>query len=100
MPIKTACPGCDKAYTLADTMDGKSVKCKECGNTFAVRGAANGVAVRPSNGAVKTNPSATAKAVRPAARGAAAAAAPKKGGGLVKVLLIGFGLVAVRMLVR
>jgi outer membrane protein assembly factor BamE (lipoprotein component of BamABCDE complex) len=88
MPIKTVCPECDRAYTLADTMEGKSVKCKGCGQTFTVEAVANGatgVAARPSNSKVK--------AVRPADDDDEAEA--PKGGGMGKVLLIGGALVAV-----
>src|SRR5262245_58954864 len=45
MPIKTTCPNCDAAYTLADTMRGKQVMCKSCQEAFTVPGG------RPGNGA-------------------------------------------------
>ena len=52
MPIKTVCPECDKAYTLADAMEGKSVKCKACGQAFTVvaEGGPTGIAAKPSGG--------------------------------------------------
>jgi len=55
MPIKAVCPECDKAYTLADAMEGKSVKCKACGQAFTVEaaGGPTGIAAKPSNGKVK-----------------------------------------------
>ena len=37
MPIKTACPTCEKAYTLAESMSGKQVRCKHCGDSFFVK---------------------------------------------------------------
>ena len=37
MTIEIRCPKCDKNYTLRDELAGKSVRCKACGNTFAVR---------------------------------------------------------------
>ncbi len=40
MPIQTVCQHCSKAYTLADAMKGKSVKCKNCAQIFLVGGAA------------------------------------------------------------
>lgn len=36
MPIKTTCPHCDKAYTFADTLGGKKVRCKACEEVFRV----------------------------------------------------------------
>ena len=92
MPIKTTCPECDKAYTLADTMEGKSVKCKGCGQPFKVQAAANGIAAKPSNG----------KAVKAAVKKRVAddddEVPVKKKGGMGTWLLIGGGLVAVLML--
>jgi outer membrane protein assembly factor BamE (lipoprotein component of BamABCDE complex) len=37
MAIKTACTHCEREYTLADDMLGKKVRCKDCGEMFAVR---------------------------------------------------------------
>jgi outer membrane protein assembly factor BamE (lipoprotein component of BamABCDE complex) len=90
MPIKTVCPECDKTYTLADTMAGKSVKCKGCGQAFTVEAAdgVTAVAAKPSNGKGKA---------AGARKGDDEDEAPKKGG-LGKVLLIGGALVAVLML--
>jgi hypothetical protein len=93
MPIKTVCPECDRAYTLADAMEGKSVKCKGCGQAFTVEaaGGPTGIAAKPSGGKLK--------AVRPANDDAdevlPARAKKKGGGGAGKVLLIGGALVAV-----
>jgi predicted Zn finger-like uncharacterized protein len=40
MPIRTTCPNCRTAYTLADNLAGKKVRCKNCDEVIAVRGAA------------------------------------------------------------
>ena len=40
MPIRTTCPHCQTAYTLADNMAGKKVRCKNCDEVIAVRSAA------------------------------------------------------------
>jgi predicted Zn finger-like uncharacterized protein len=37
MPLQTECPGCGTSYRLADSLLGKSVACKTCGNPFAVQ---------------------------------------------------------------
>jgi hypothetical protein len=37
MSIKTACPHCERAYTLADAQRGKTVRCTACRATFQVR---------------------------------------------------------------
>lgn len=37
MPIKTTCPNCRTVYTLADHLDGKTVRCKECAAAIVVR---------------------------------------------------------------
>jgi hypothetical protein len=36
MSIKVACPRCAREYHLADAMRGKTVRCRECDDTFAV----------------------------------------------------------------
>jgi predicted Zn finger-like uncharacterized protein len=36
MAIKVTCTRCKAPYTLADNKVGKTVRCRECGNTFAV----------------------------------------------------------------
>src|SRR5712692_5941415 len=36
MPIQIACPNCAKAYSLADALKGKNVKCKNCAKVFLV----------------------------------------------------------------
>src|SRR5579859_294252 len=36
MSIKISCPNCERRYTLADTQKGKSIRCKECKETFVV----------------------------------------------------------------
>ena len=40
MPIQTVCPNCAKTYNLADAMQGKNVKCKNCTKVFVVEPAA------------------------------------------------------------
>lgn len=37
MPIETNCPHCEQEYKLRDELLGKTVRCKSCGETFAVR---------------------------------------------------------------
>src|SRR5262245_37278797 len=52
MPIKTTCPNCDAPYTLADTMEGKKVRCKSCSEPFTVEAtgaSANGAASKPKS---------------------------------------------------
>ncbi len=39
MPIRTHCPSCRADYTLADHLAGKTVRCKQCNETFNVRSA-------------------------------------------------------------
>jgi len=36
MPIKTSCPHCTQSYSLAESQLGKKVRCKSCGEPFAV----------------------------------------------------------------
>jgi hypothetical protein len=36
MPIQTTCPNCDRGYELADAMQGKYVRCKNCAQVFLV----------------------------------------------------------------
>ena len=36
MAIKTSCPHCSQSYSLADSQLGKQVRCKSCGEPFAV----------------------------------------------------------------
>jgi outer membrane protein assembly factor BamE (lipoprotein component of BamABCDE complex) len=43
MAIKCACPNCDRSYTLADNMSGKTIRCKDCEKTFTVEDADEGV---------------------------------------------------------
>jgi hypothetical protein len=37
MGITVSCPHCDRSYTLAETNEGKTVRCKECEEPFVVR---------------------------------------------------------------
>jgi HEAT repeat protein len=41
MAIQARCPECNKAYHLADTMLGKTVRCKQCAQTFTVKAPRN-----------------------------------------------------------
>ncbi len=36
MGIKISCPNCDRKYNLADTMAGKTIRCKDCEKQFRV----------------------------------------------------------------
>ena len=36
MAIKISCPNCDRKYNLADTMAGKTIRCKDCEKQFRV----------------------------------------------------------------
>src|SRR5262249_46541323 len=36
MSITISCPHCDHQYTLADTLKGKTIRCKRCEETFVV----------------------------------------------------------------
>jgi DNA-directed RNA polymerase subunit RPC12/RpoP len=36
MSITTNCPNCEREYKLADTQEGKTVRCKDCGEKFVV----------------------------------------------------------------
>jgi hypothetical protein len=38
MPIKAACPHCDRMHTLADDLQGRKVRCKGCDTPFTVEG--------------------------------------------------------------
>jgi predicted Zn finger-like uncharacterized protein len=39
MSISMSCPHCERAYTLADSNEGKRVRCKDCGEMFTVTAA-------------------------------------------------------------
>jgi hypothetical protein len=54
MPIQAVCPNCQKGYNLADTMQGKNVKCKNCDKIFLV----GAVAAKPAAAPAKTSPTA------------------------------------------
>jgi hypothetical protein len=45
MPIRTACPNCDRPHTLADDTAGKLIRCKGCDKPFRVEEVADAVAV-------------------------------------------------------
>ena len=36
MPIQFSCPRCERAYTVADALAGKRIKCKECGQEQSI----------------------------------------------------------------
>jgi hypothetical protein len=71
MPIQIACPNCRKDYNLADAMNGKNVKCKNCASIFLV----GAVARRP---APTTKPKGTGTAKAPLARTVAVKTTPKR----------------------
>jgi hypothetical protein len=51
MPIKTACPRCERPYTLADDQEGQQVRCRDCAEPFTVRRAsARGAEPAPRKG--------------------------------------------------
>src|SRR5262245_52375533 len=51
MPVKTACPACHAPYTLADSVRGKNVRCKQCQEVFAVPAVSDPeLAIRPEAG--------------------------------------------------
>lgn len=37
MAIKTECPSCGKDYRVKDELDGRKIRCKECGEPFQVQ---------------------------------------------------------------
>jgi predicted Zn finger-like uncharacterized protein len=47
MPVRTACPHCDKVYHFADDLRGKKVRCKNCQGTFVVAARAEAEANEP-----------------------------------------------------
>lgn len=69
MPIQAICSSCGRRYNLADNLTGKTVKCKDCGESFVVSGSGDAKSnpEAPSSGekeavkdkeAVKTTPAA------------------------------------------
>jgi hypothetical protein len=71
MPIQIACPNCGKDYNLADAMNGKNVKCKNCASIFLV----GAVAKTP---APTTKPKGTGTAKAPVARTVAVKTSPRR----------------------
>ena len=43
MPIMVECSSCGKQYNAPDSMAGKRVKCKQCGQVFEIPGGGEGV---------------------------------------------------------
>ncbi len=43
MPTPVTCPSCHTAYTLADDLLGKKVRCKKCGGTIVVGSSSSGI---------------------------------------------------------
>jgi predicted Zn finger-like uncharacterized protein len=37
MSIKVSCPHCERSYTVAETQEGKTLRCKECKETFVAQ---------------------------------------------------------------
>jgi predicted Zn finger-like uncharacterized protein len=56
MPIKTSCPHCSRSYALADTQQGKTVRCKGCNQTFVVRDGAAPRSAAPARDAAEDRP--------------------------------------------
>jgi uncharacterized protein (TIGR03066 family) len=101
MPIKMNCPACAKDYTLADTMEGKKVKCKGCGTPFTVAATSTAVATKAANGKPKTAVTTTRPSEPGAQRtkdtdvGASGGTSVKKKSSMGLWVLIGGGLVGV-----
>ena len=103
MPIKTSCPDCDRPYNLADTMEGKTVKCKECGNAFpkctsATEGEET-VTEKPTNGKeADTKLAGSTKTVKAAGKRRKDGGGRKKKSGPNKNVLIIAGIAAAAVL--
>ena len=56
MPIESRCanPECGKWYTVAESMAGKTVKCKACGGTFVIATDPNATAPAPARSSLPT----------------------------------------------
>jgi hypothetical protein len=37
MPFEASCPACGKSYRLKDELEGKKIRCKDCGNIFPAK---------------------------------------------------------------
>lgn len=71
MPITASCPRCDRAYKVADTLAGRRVACKSCGQEFAF----------PQRSASPAEPPQAAPAPRPARAARPAPALPPRASG-------------------
>jgi hypothetical protein len=68
MALTIACPGCMKRYTLDESMAGRTARCKDCGQVFAVPSPAGRAPSAPVAGAPKAAPPPTpAPSPRPSA---------------------------------
>jgi hypothetical protein len=54
MPIETSCPHCARAYTLAENLEGKTVRCKGCEKPFTVVAEDEGGSAPPRQRVSKT----------------------------------------------
>jgi hypothetical protein len=73
MSIRISCPHCERAYHLADTLGGKTIRCKECQGTFKVE---DGQDERPRGRKSASDPPAADPGYDAAAAGAAVDHAP------------------------
>jgi predicted Zn finger-like uncharacterized protein len=88
MPFAAVCPSCQARYTLADTVKGKQVRCKQCGKPFAAAPAGNTdlrKGAPPNQAPVPVASGTDAAAARPAQKGHGKVIA------LVVVLLLAVG---------
>jgi hypothetical protein len=83
MPIKTTCPACLRADTVADEREGSKVRCKGCGATFPVP-----TANRPQDESVPSGLKETPQVTR-----------KKKGGGAALWLAVGGGALVLLVVV-
>jgi hypothetical protein len=105
MAIKTACPSCSQEYTLAESLVGKTVRCKKCAGSFTVEApaASDGIATSPIRNAMTADED--DEIVEAAVDDGAARRKKKKGkkaaksgGGNMPLILFGGGAVVLLML--
>jgi predicted Zn finger-like uncharacterized protein len=56
MVIPIACPHCNQSYNLADSQEGKTVRCKVCSDTFVVAASSSTPPARRDSGVRRRNP--------------------------------------------